>query len=137
MSTEDFRKPINATLRQQVYARDQHCCQKCYKTKKLEIHHIIPLSSGEQIDTLENLITLCNRCHDEWDMIFTRTKGVDFHAWLKIPPAIHIIAAFAREEWWKDEFTAKQTRDGIIHAYAIAREMMQWPENQEDEESDD
>ncbi|MEW6102648.1 MAG: HNH endonuclease [bacterium] len=42
--------------------RDGYKCRICGKTKKLHIHHIMPISYGG-IHSLQNLITLCYTCH--------------------------------------------------------------------------
>ena len=46
--------------------RDKHICQHCKgksKEKRLECHHIIPISKGAS-DEAENLLTVCKICHD-------------------------------------------------------------------------
>ncbi|HEW92170.1 MAG TPA: HNH endonuclease [Thermotogaceae bacterium] len=50
--------------REQVLWRDGYKCQHCGTTIKLQIHHIIPRNKGGT-DTLNNLITLCAKCHKE------------------------------------------------------------------------
>ena len=48
-----------------VLARDHCTCQLCKgesKDKKLEVHHIIYKSNGGS-DDINNLITLCSKCH--------------------------------------------------------------------------
>ncbi len=56
-------------LRKKTYKRDNYTCQRCgYNPEKhtytvpLQAHHIIPRSRGGK-DSLDNLITLCRRCH--------------------------------------------------------------------------
>jgi len=63
------------TTREEVLARDGEQCVVCDLTKEaqiekwgcgLHIHHIIPLSefdTTEEANTLDNLITVCQRCH--------------------------------------------------------------------------
>lgn len=50
--------------------RDQNTCQKCgingSKEKSLHVHHIIPyrlFKNYKKANVLDNLITLCERCH--------------------------------------------------------------------------
>jgi len=56
-------------LREQILRRDQYRCQHCgrhegmYSSTDLQAHHIQPVSRGGE-GTAENLITLCNRCHN-------------------------------------------------------------------------
>jgi 5-methylcytosine-specific restriction endonuclease McrA len=50
-------------IRQEVLLRDNYKCQQYSEdSKRLEIHHRIPRKRGG-IDILENLITLCIKCH--------------------------------------------------------------------------
>lgn len=48
------------TLRNKIKERDNHTCQKCGATEKLDVHHkdSNPLHNNE-----ENLTTLCHSCH--------------------------------------------------------------------------
>jgi len=56
------------SARAQALQRDQRRCQYCRKTEAydssldLQVHHIKPVSEGGTHD-LENLVTLCNKCH--------------------------------------------------------------------------
>jgi RRXRR protein/HNH endonuclease len=52
-------------VREYVLARDGHCCQWCQgksKDRILNVHHIESRKTGG--DSPENLITLCETCHD-------------------------------------------------------------------------
>ncbi len=55
-------------IRYLVYLRDKFTCQKCGITKvRLDIHHKVPyLISGD--NSIENLVTLCRKCHMEEEM---------------------------------------------------------------------
>ena len=62
---ETQRKPITASLRHEVFKRDDYTCQECGNTRKetaLEVDHIIPVSQGGT-DEMDNLRTLCLRCN--------------------------------------------------------------------------
>ena len=52
-------------LRPQLLLRCANCCEKCgrYRPFGLAPHHIIPRSHGGP-NTMENLISLCQICHD-------------------------------------------------------------------------
>ncbi|HHW11260.1 MAG TPA: HNH endonuclease [Firmicutes bacterium] len=51
-------------LREAVLYRDNHSCRICdEKSVRLEVHHIQPRESGGT-DRAENLITLCQPCHE-------------------------------------------------------------------------
>jgi RNA-directed DNA polymerase len=51
-----------AELRVAVLARDGHRCTRCSSTERLHIHHIKEWRQGGQ-DVMENLTTLCEKCH--------------------------------------------------------------------------
>lgn len=122
------RKSISPAIRNKVYARDNHRCRKCHRTKKLHLHHIIPVAQ-EQIDTEENLITLCNHCHDEWEhIIYAQTTKLDFYQWLEIPPAAELVVAFTNGNQWTDDITAKDARNSILKAYSFIRDLRQYNE---------
>lgn len=63
---------IKDDVRRHVLRRDDYTCQDCVWSRKiwnpddprhLEVHHIIMHAKGGE-NTAENLITLCNICHD-------------------------------------------------------------------------
>ena len=50
-------------LREQVFRRDNHRCQKCgLFGQVLECDHVVPLEQGG-LDHIDNLQTLCVACH--------------------------------------------------------------------------
>lgn len=52
-------------VKQAVLARDEYKCQICQsKNDKLQIHHIIHKSDGGS-DRMDNLVSLCNNCHEK------------------------------------------------------------------------
>ncbi|WP_215427526.1 HNH endonuclease [Akkermansia muciniphila] len=58
----------NYKLAQQAKERDHHTCRSCgfhYHNKIVEAHHLEPLSDyeKEEINTLDDLVTLCPNCH--------------------------------------------------------------------------
>ena len=68
-----FRHGVCSELREQIKLRDGFTCRLCIRkmdTNVLEVHHIIPVSSGGD-DELSNLVLLCHDCHtalhkDDW-----------------------------------------------------------------------
>jgi 5-methylcytosine-specific restriction endonuclease McrA len=50
-------------LRLAVLERDHWQCRRCGHRRHLEVHHIVE-RSDLRLDTMENLCTLCRRCHD-------------------------------------------------------------------------
>jgi len=56
---------LDENLRLACLIRDNFTCQKCGKKEvKLEAHHIVWTSKGGK-DSIYNLITLCENCHDK------------------------------------------------------------------------
>lgn len=53
--------------RAEVLARDGHRCLDCGTGERLTVHHIVPWRETQD-DRIENLVTLCRRCHlmAEW-----------------------------------------------------------------------
>ncbi len=48
--------------RQNVFRRDNYCCQYCGATKDLTLDHLIPKSKGGRSSWV-NLVTACKRCN--------------------------------------------------------------------------
>ena len=58
--------------RQQRLDLDNHTCQMCGATDKLEVHHITYDTLG--FERMEDLITLCEKCH-------TKVHSAQSYAW--------------------------------------------------------
>jgi len=57
-------------FRKQVLIRDEYTCQRCGNKENLEVHHIKPKAQfPEFLCTIENGITLCDKCHCKVDKI--------------------------------------------------------------------
>lgn len=54
---------IPASVRRLVQDRDLGACRGCGKSEMLQIHHIHYRSQERNNHTLENLISLCYKCH--------------------------------------------------------------------------
>jgi 5-methylcytosine-specific restriction endonuclease McrA len=50
--------------KQQMYRRDNWHCRHCNCSSSLTPHHVIYQSAGG-VDTLDNLLTLCLKCHND------------------------------------------------------------------------
>jgi 5-methylcytosine-specific restriction endonuclease McrA len=61
---ERNRATIAPSVRAGVLARDRHRCTTpgCGSSRFLEVHHVVPRARGGA-NQVENLITLCRRCH--------------------------------------------------------------------------
>jgi len=79
VTEKEKRKYIPPELRKEIVERDKHCVV-CQRAKNLKVHHKIPY--GES--TTENLITLCEYCHEYVHKIIKR-KGYPY-----ISPALAI-----------------------------------------------
>lgn len=56
---------LDENLRKSAIMRDNNKCMECGKTNcKLEVHHIVPRRLKGS-DTMKNLISLCESCHDK------------------------------------------------------------------------
>lgn len=58
------------TLRRQALERDKHLCQICLQHNELTfadtVHHIKPIRENDSEKlSLENLVTVCRKCHNE------------------------------------------------------------------------
>lgn len=49
-------------FREHALRRDSYRCRNCGSVVDLNVHHIVPLSQGGT-NHLDNLVTLCLRCH--------------------------------------------------------------------------
>jgi len=58
---EDWQK-----IRKQALERDNYTCQICQSRRKLEVHHIIPYRLIGKHE-LDNLVTLCEKCHNKFE----------------------------------------------------------------------
>jgi len=62
---QNGRKKGFTNTQEYVLCRDNHTCRACKKkTGKLHVHHVVWKSQGGA-DQPENLLTLCERCHDK------------------------------------------------------------------------
>jgi len=63
--TKNYKhRDIDKAFREQVKERDGYRCQICGGKENLEVHHIIPYSTDETLNSeMGNNITLCLECH--------------------------------------------------------------------------
>ena len=79
-------------------------CAKCGTTaeesgRKLELHHIVSLSSLEPDDSFDpnvqdNLTTLCHRCHQSFHKCYEDDYGSDIRRWIDEVPVDELDASF-------------------------------------------
>lgn len=102
-----------------VLSRDNYTCQHCKgksKDHKLHCHHII-FRSNKGTDTPENLITLCNTCHDvlhEGKIKLSGRKSITKHA-----TEVGIIKSQIKKSEWDFletfGYETKFKREQILH----------------------
>lgn len=80
---KNWKKRINALLREAVGIRDNEKCQWCGSTQQLQMSHIFPKGRHRKMEfEIENLKLLCWKCH------FTKWHRSPIEAWLWIETAI-------------------------------------------------
>lgn len=77
-TTSRERSGVPTHLRERVLERDNHTCQYCGDSidgdaKELQAHHVIPDVEGGE-DSMDNLVTLCQRCHGQLHGTYTGAK---------------------------------------------------------------
>lgn len=70
--------------KKEAIERDKNTCQRCGvvgEGKNLDVHHRIPYRFSHNND-LENLVTLCSRCHkvEEWEWLRAIKEDKDFYS---------------------------------------------------------
>lgn len=58
----DYRGPDWPEAREATLARDGHKCRRCGSPEKLLVHHVVYWEISQD-NRLENLLTVCRRCH--------------------------------------------------------------------------
>jgi len=79
------------SLRKRVFRRDKFMCQRCKSFFgengiSLQAHHIIPRPHGRTI--IDNLVTLCNKCHDYIELNPQMLDEIDHIKIEKLKPKI-------------------------------------------------
>lgn len=76
-------KRVSVTTRHKAYLRDGGCA-KCRCGDIMTVHHIIPKRLGGT-NHLDNLMTLCDWCHADWNSAEAKDefKWFQFFIWLR------------------------------------------------------
>ena len=65
--TKSQRIKLRELLRETVLTRDKGCCRRCGNTMQLAPSHIYPKGKYPRMEfDLDNVLTLCYRCHIIW-----------------------------------------------------------------------
>ena len=84
----ELRKEFNSKIKPKYIDSHTPQCQKCmrfspWKKSVMEVHHKHALIDGGTND-IENLITLCHDCHEEWHK--HEDTGIPFSEWMQRVP---------------------------------------------------
>lgn len=95
-------------IRKQVLERDGWKCTACGRTDHLHVHHIVPRSAGGS-DELDNLTTLCVRCHSNQHPMNAQLRAIAEKQVGKVQQKVHIT-----QRVFKPSVTVKELlRDGV------------------------
>lgn len=72
MHIETKRTAIPIDVKQIVFERDRHCCILCGRPGLPNAHYIRRSQGGLGIE--QNIVTLCIKCHDDYDNGFKREE---------------------------------------------------------------
>ena len=70
MHQETKKTMIPFEVKKRVFERDRHCCILCGRPGLPNAHYIRRSQGGLGIE--ENIVTLCQKCHDDYDNGFKR-----------------------------------------------------------------
>lgn len=99
-----------------IQRRDGYRCKKCGRPQVLDVCPIIALSHGGSEEP-ENLVTLCESCHDEWRALEAGSV-YPFKAWLRKPPLIVLL-------YWIDAMDAEYRNKSAAECLAILDHLCQ------------
>lgn len=58
LNTEYWRE-----VKRRVHLRDHFACVDCGTKLRLEVHHTTYVHRGKELEHLEDLVTVCEKCH--------------------------------------------------------------------------
>lgn len=85
--------PLPKEVSRAVYQRDDWHCRHCNCSSSLTPHHVVFQSAGGS-DTLDNLLTLCIKCHND-------VHEGRLIVWVKMKTPKNLVVRFLRQEGWK------------------------------------
>lgn len=93
-------------VRERILARDEYVCQMCGSEKSLVVHHKTYKHHKKEAEHLEDLVTLCNACHNEWhreESRLAKKKESDMYAEFGLTKSeadkcLYIIYAFIKKD---------------------------------------
>lgn len=63
--SEFLKTPYWKSIAETVKDRDGNKCKRCGSNKRLHVHHLSYQHHGDELNHLEDLVTLCRTCHKE------------------------------------------------------------------------
>lgn len=85
--------PLPKAISQAVYNRDGWHCRHCNNSSSLTPHHVVFQSAGGP-DTLDNLLTLCIKCHND-------VHEARLTVWVLKKTPTNLVVRFIKEKGWK------------------------------------
>lgn len=125
--TFQARAAIPPAVQREVWKKWERRCGHCGWAKRLQLHHIIPVSSGGS-NTADNLAPLCQECHREWHHVVQRAGGFTFAQWVTSPPYHHLLGVFLDSHLWTEDVSAAK----IHRAIEVASARVLHPARQEE-----
>ena len=106
------------TLRKYALKRDNYTCQECGATENLQVHHIKAKKFHPELTyDLDNLITLCKKCH-------LKAHGKGFKKYKKTFSLPVKIAIYIRQKSIELEITESQFIELVVNEYMERKEKM-------------
>lgn len=85
--------PLPSATSRAVYNRDDWHCRHCNRNESLTPHHVVFQSAGGS-DELNNLLTLCIKCHND-------VHEGRLTIWVKMKTPTNLVVRFIKEKGWK------------------------------------
>jgi hypothetical protein len=113
---------VSEKTRKLVLNRDGYACTKCLRSHHLQVHHLDPRRKKGS-DEPDNLVTLCETCHQEWTVLDLKGASLVFADWLELPPARAM--PLAHNIAWPDDISAAEMQEVAKGAWGMLKAMVQ------------
>jgi len=104
------------TIKKRIKKRDDYCCRECGISEKdtkqyLQVHHLVKYSISQDSSD-DNLITLCPKCHADYETQFIRVSGIR-----KINEEVEVynFSVLNDESYVADNFIVHNCRSRVIY----------------------
>jgi HNH endonuclease len=92
-SNQYFSVSLPKTISSAMYERDNWHCRHCNRNSQLHPHHVVFKSAGGS-DELNNLLTLCAKCHRD-------VHEGRLAIWVETKTPTNLVVRFVKQEGWK------------------------------------